>query len=40
MAYAHLLHALAPELDTGNTLETEDPEERANLILQQADKME
>ncbi|KAL0400293.1 UNVERIFIED_CONTAM: Fimbrin-5 [Sesamum radiatum] len=39
-AYAHLLNALAPEHGTTTTLETKDPTERANLILQQADKLE
>lgn len=39
-AYAHLLNALAPELESTTALETEDPTERANLILQQAEKMD
>ncbi|KAK4437536.1 Fimbrin-5 [Sesamum alatum] len=39
-AYAHLLNALAPEHGTTSTLETKDPNERANLILQQADKLD
>ncbi|KAL8144744.1 fimbrin-5-like [Apium graveolens] len=39
-AYAHLLNALAPELENNTALETEDPTERANLILQQAEKMD
>ncbi|XP_031091445.1 fimbrin-5-like [Ipomoea triloba] len=38
-AYAHLLNALAPEHGTTNTLETKDPTERANLILEHADKL-
>nr|GMD30131.1 fimbrin-5-like [Ipomoea batatas] len=38
-AYAHLLNALAPEHSTTNTLETKDPTERANLILEHADKL-
>lgn len=40
MAYAHLLNVLAPELNTANAMETKDPNERANLILEQADKMD
>lgn len=40
MAYAHLLSALAPELDTAEAMETKDPNERANMILEQADKMD
>ncbi|KAL0445364.1 UNVERIFIED_CONTAM: Fimbrin-5 [Sesamum latifolium] len=39
-AYAHLLNALAPEHGTTTTLETKDPTERANLILEQADKLD
>ncbi|KAI3716166.1 hypothetical protein L6452_23304 [Arctium lappa] len=38
-AYAHLLSVLAPELGT-KTLEVKDPVERANLVLEQAEKME
>ncbi|KAK1389117.1 Fimbrin-5 [Heracleum sosnowskyi] len=40
MAYAHLLNVLAPELDTAEAMETKDPNERANMILEQADKMD
>ncbi|XP_024979298.1 fimbrin-4 [Cynara cardunculus var. scolymus] len=39
-AYAHLLSVLAPELGTAKTLEVKDPVERANLILEQAEKMD
>lgn len=39
-AYAHLLNTLAPEHGTTNTLDTEDPSERANLILEQAEKLD
>ncbi|XP_059276952.1 fimbrin-5 isoform X1 [Lycium ferocissimum] len=39
-AYAHLLNTLAPEHGTTNTLDTEDPTERANLILEQAEKLD
>ncbi|PHU07781.1 Fimbrin-4 [Capsicum chinense] len=39
-AYAHLLNTLAPEHGTTNTLDTEDPNERANLILEQAEKLD
>lgn len=39
-AYAHLLNTLAPEHGTTNTLDTEDPIERANLILEQAEKLD
>ncbi|KAL3646055.1 Fimbrin-5 [Castilleja foliolosa] len=38
-AYAHLLNALAPEHGTTSTLDTKDPTERANLILEQAEKL-
>lgn len=38
-AYAHLLNALAPELGTTSALEAKDPNERANLILEQAEKL-
>lgn len=38
-AYAHLLNALAPELGTTSMLESKDPNERANLILEQAEKL-
>ncbi|KAK4727441.1 hypothetical protein R3W88_032358 [Solanum pinnatisectum] len=39
-AYAHLLNTLAPEHGTTNTLDTEDPTERANLILEQAENLD
>ncbi|MCD7457189.1 phospholipid scramblase 1 [Datura stramonium] len=39
-AYAHLLNTLAPEHGTTNTLETDDPTERANLIIEQAEKLD
>ncbi|GFP83309.1 fimbrin-5 [Phtheirospermum japonicum] len=39
-AYAHLLNALAPEHGTTSTLDTKDPTERANLILEQAEKLD
>lgn len=39
-AYAHLLNALAPELGTTTTLDTKDPTERANLIIEQAEKLD
>lgn len=39
-AYAHLLNALAPEHGTTTTLEAKDPNERANLIIEQAEKLD
>lgn len=39
-AYAHLLNVLAPEHSTTSTLETKDPTKRANLILEQAEKLD
>lgn len=39
-AYAHLLNTLAPEHGTTNTLDTDDPTERANLIIEQAEKLD
>lgn len=39
-AYAHLLNALAPEHGTTSTLDTKDPNERANLIIKQAEKLD
>ncbi|XP_039020618.1 fimbrin-5-like [Hibiscus syriacus] len=39
-AYAHLLIALAPEHSTRETLETEDPTERANKVLEIAEKLD
>ncbi|KAE8685245.1 Fimbrin-1 [Hibiscus syriacus] len=38
--YAHLLNALAPEHSTRDTLETEDPTERANKVLEIAEKLD
>ncbi|KAE8730506.1 Fimbrin-3 [Hibiscus syriacus] len=38
-AYAHLLNALAPEHSTRETLETQDPTERANKVLEMAEKL-
>uniref|UniRef100_A0A7C9A3S1 Calponin-homology (CH) domain-containing protein n=1 Tax=Opuntia streptacantha TaxID=393608 RepID=A0A7C9A3S1_OPUST len=38
-AYAHLLNVLAPEYSTTTTLETNDPSQRAKLILEQAEKL-
>ncbi|GMH12576.1 hypothetical protein Nepgr_014417 [Nepenthes gracilis] len=39
-AYAHLLNVLAPEHSTTSTLETKNPTKRANLILEQAEKLD
>ncbi|XWS31037.1 hypothetical protein CRYUN_Cryun23aG0042600 [Craigia yunnanensis] len=39
-AYAYLLNALAPEHSTPSTLDTKDPTERANMVLQQAEKLD
>ncbi|XVE72495.1 hypothetical protein DITRI_Ditri11bG0043700 [Diplodiscus trichospermus] len=39
-AYACLLNALAPEHSSLSTLDTKDPTERANLVLQQAEKLD
>ncbi|KAM7276727.1 hypothetical protein ACFE04_018593 [Oxalis oulophora] len=39
-AYAHLLNALAPEYSTPDSLNTKDPTERANLVLEQAEKLD
>ncbi|KAL3509973.1 hypothetical protein ACH5RR_029374, partial [Cinchona calisaya] len=39
-AYAHLLNALAPEHGTTTTLEAKDPNERAKLIIEQAEKLD
>ncbi|KAL9265000.1 Fimbrin-5-like protein [Drosera capensis] len=39
-AYAHLLNVLAPEHSTTSTLETKDPTKRANLIIEQAEKLD
>ncbi|PSR86305.1 Fimbrin-2 like [Actinidia chinensis var. chinensis] len=38
-AYAHLLNVLAPEHSNPSTLAAKDPLERANLVLEHADKM-
>ncbi|XP_078437708.1 fimbrin-5-like [Wolffia australiana] len=38
-AYAHLLNVLAPEHSSSATLDTKDPIERANLILEHAERM-
>lgn len=39
-AYAYLLNSLAPEISTHTTLDTKDPTERANLVLEQAEKLD
>lgn len=39
-AYAYLLKALAPEHSPETTLDTKDPEERAKLVLEQAEKLD
>ncbi|KAJ4835306.1 Fimbrin-5 [Turnera subulata] len=39
-AYAYLLNALAPEHSSPSTLNVKDPKARANLILEQAEKIE
>ncbi|KAF5726488.1 fimbrin-like protein 2 [Tripterygium wilfordii] len=39
-AYAYLLNALAPEHSSPTTLEAKDPSERANMVLQQAEKLD
>ncbi|XP_071700871.1 fimbrin-1-like isoform X1 [Rutidosis leptorrhynchoides] len=39
-AYAYLLNVLAPEHCTPTTLDTKDPTERANLVLEHAEKMD
>ncbi|KAJ4730151.1 putative Fimbrin [Melia azedarach] len=39
-AYAHLLNALAPELSSPSTFDTKDPTERANKVLEQAEKLD
>ncbi|KAJ9562724.1 hypothetical protein OSB04_007884 [Centaurea solstitialis] len=39
-AYAYLLNVLAPEHCTPATLDTKDPAERANLVLEHAEKMD
>jgi len=39
-AYAHLLNVLAPEHSTAAALETQDPTTRAQLVLEQAEKLD
>ncbi|GMP68174.1 hypothetical protein CsSME_00027883 [Camellia sinensis var. sinensis] len=39
-AYTHLLNALAPEHGNASTLDTKDPTERPNLILEHAERMD
>ncbi|XP_020083169.1 fimbrin-5-like isoform X2 [Ananas comosus] len=39
-AYAYLLNALAPEHSSTTTLDTKDPNERAKMILEQAEKLD
>ncbi|GLT94144.1 hypothetical protein SLE2022_119020 [Rubroshorea leprosula] len=39
-AYAYLLTALAPEISSPSTLNTTDPTERANMVLEQAEKLD
>ncbi|KAL8469839.1 hypothetical protein ACS0TY_032623 [Phlomoides rotata] len=39
-AYAYLLNVLAPEHCSPTTLDTKDPSERANLVLEHAEKMD
>lgn len=39
-AYAHLLTALAPELNSPDTFDTKDPTARATKILEQAEKLD
>lgn len=39
-AYAYLLNVLAPEHGTTSIMDTKDPSERANLILEHAERME
>ncbi|KDP30851.1 hypothetical protein JCGZ_13794 [Jatropha curcas] len=39
-AYVYLLNALAPELSSPNTLQASNPEERAKIVLEQAEKLE
>lgn len=39
-AYAYLLNVLAPEHCNPSTLDTKDPQERAKLILDHAERME
>lgn len=39
-AYAYLLNALAPEHATAGTLDVKDPKQRANMVLEQAEKLD
>ena len=39
-AYAYLLNALAPEFSGPSTLNVKDPTERANMVLEVAEKLE
>ncbi|KAA8526568.1 hypothetical protein F0562_008229 [Nyssa sinensis] len=39
-AYAHLLNVLAPEHGSATMMDTKDPTERANLIIEHAEKMD
>lgn len=39
-AYAYLLNALAPELSGPTALDTKDPTQRANMVLEQAEKLD
>lgn len=39
-AYAYLISAIAPEISSPSTLKTKDPTERANMVLQQAEKLD
>lgn len=39
-AYAYLLNTLAPEHSSPDTLDAKDPTERANMILEQAEKLD
>jgi plastin-1 len=39
-AYAYLLSALAPEVSGPSALATQDPTERANMVLEQAERLD
>lgn len=39
-AYAYLLNALAPEVAGPSALNTSDPTERANMVLEQAERLD
>ena len=39
-AYAVLLNTLAPEHSTSATLDTKDPNERAKMVIEQAEKLD